>query len=103
MTGRYDDAILMSEGRYDEAIEFLKLELEQVKGKAIFMSRWLFDVDASLVEAYLYSGRYEDLAIYIDALSWRWSLPSLPGCCLTNPPWPEVAYTFALFRTGRTE
>ena len=103
MTGRYDDAILMSEARYDEAIEFLKLEAEQVQGKALFMSRWLFDIDASLVEAYLYSGRYEDLAIYIDELSWQWWLPSLPGCCLTNPPWPEVAYTFALFQTGRTE
>jgi len=103
MMGRYDDAILMSEGRYDEAIEFLKLELEQVEGKAIFMSRWPPDIDASLVEAYLYAGRYEELATFLDALSWQWWLPGLPYCCLTNPPWPEVAYTFALFRTGRTE
>ena len=103
MVGRYDDAIFLSEGRYGEAIEYLKLEREQAQGKTIYMSRWQPDIDASLVEAYLYAGRYEDLAVFLDALSWRWWLPWLPGCCLTNPPWPEVAYTFALFQTGRTK
>jgi tetratricopeptide (TPR) repeat protein len=93
----------MSEGRYDEAIAFLRVEYEKEKDKPIFWSRWHQDIEASLVEAYLYAGQYEDLAIFIDELSWQWWLPSLPGCCLTNPPWPEVAYTFALFKTGRTE
>ena len=55
-----------------------------------------------VVIAYLYAGRYEELAAFIDELSWRWWRPGLPSCCLTNPPWPEMAYTFALFNTGRT-
>jgi tetratricopeptide (TPR) repeat protein len=103
MVGRYDDAIFLSEGRYDEAIEFLKTEFETGKDKPIFWYRWHPDIIASLVEAYLYAGRYDELTAFLDALSWQWGLFPLPGCCLTNPPWPEVAYTFALFETGRTE
>ena len=103
MVGRYDDAILMSEDRYDEAIAFLRLEYEREKDKPIFVSRWHQDIEASLVEAYLYAGRYDELAAFLDALSWQWWLPWLPYGDVTNPPWPEVAYTFALFQTGRTE
>ncbi len=103
MKGRYDDAIFLSEGRYDEAIEFLKVEFEAGKDKPIFFYRWHIDIIASLVEAYLYAGRYDELTAFLDGMSWQWELFPLPTCCLTNPPWPEVAYTFALFRTGRTE
>ena len=104
MMGRYDDAILMSEGRHGEAIEFLKAEFETGKDKLIFSYRWQGDIVASLAEAHLYAGRYEELTAYFDALSsWTWSLFPLPRAPLTNPPWPEVAYVFALFRTGRVE
>jgi len=103
MVGRYDDAIFLSEARYDEAIEFLKAEFETGKDKPIFSYRWHSDIIASLVEAYLYAGRYDELTAFLDALSWQWGLFPLPDCCLTNPPWPEVAYTFALFETGRAK
>ncbi len=101
MVGRYDDATFLSEGRYDEAIEFLEAEFEAGNDKPIYSYRWHLDIIASLVEAYLYAGRYDELTAFLDALSWQWGLFPLPGCCLTNPPWPEVAYTFALFQTGR--
>lgn len=101
MVGLYDDAIFLSEGRYGEAIEFLKIEFETGKDRLIFTYRWHPDIVASLVESYLYAGRYEELTTFFDGLSWNWELPPLPGCCLTNPPWPEVAYIFALFQTGR--
>jgi tetratricopeptide (TPR) repeat protein len=101
MVGRYDDAIFLSDGRYDEAIEFLKTEFETGKDKPIYSYRWHPDIIASLVEAYLYAGRYDELTAFLDALSWQWGLFPLPDPSLTNPPWPEVAYTFALFQTGR--
>ena len=103
MVGRYNDAIFLSEGRYGEAIEFLKIEFETGKDKPIYFYRWHPDIIASLVEAYLYAGRYDELTAFLDALSWQWELPRLPNSDLTNPPWPEVAYTFALFQIGRTD
>ena len=103
MVGRYDDAIFLNERRYDAAIEFLKAEFETTKDKPTHYYRWHPDVISSLAEAYLYAGRYEELTSFFDSLSWEWGLPPLPGCCLTNPPWPEVAYAFALLQTGRTE
>jgi TolB-like protein len=103
MSGRYDDAILLSEGRFDEAIEFLKIEFERGKGKPIYTYRWHPDIIASLIEAYLYAGRYEELNDFFETLEWGPRLFPLPNCCVTNPPWPEVAYNFALFQTGRNE
>ena len=103
MSGRYDDAILVSEGRFDEAIAFLKIEYEKGKDKSIYTYRWSVDIIASLIEAYLYAGRYEELNDFFETLEWGPKLFPLPQCCLSNPPWPEVAYTFSLFRTGRTE
>ena len=58
---------------------------------------------ASLVETYLYARRYDDLVAFFAELDWGPGLPPLPNCCLTNPPWPEVAYAQALFETGRGE
>ena len=103
LMGRYDDAIFISEGRYGEAIEFLKVEFETGKNKVIFFYRLQADITASLVEAYLYAGRYEELTAFLDATSWQPGLSPLPLYNVTNPPWPEAAYTFALFRTGRTD
>lgn len=113
LMGRYDDAIFISEGRYGEAIEFLKTEFETGKGKPLFMYRWQPDILASLAEAYLYAGRYEEMTTYFDAAYYEicgddwasrcWELPRLPKAPTANPPWSEVAYTFALFRTGRME
>lgn len=103
MSGRYDDAVLLSEGRFDEAIELLKIEYEEGKDKPLYAYRWDVDIIASLVEAYLYAGRYEELNVFFETLSWGPKLFPLPDCCLTNPPWPEVAYNFALFQTGREE
>lgn len=104
LMGRYDDAILISKGRHGEAVEFLRAEFESGKDKPFGFYRWQWDIIASLAEVYLYAGRYAELTAFFDALpSWTWGLPSLPGCCATNPPWSEVAYTFALLRTGRAE
>ena len=103
MAGLYDDAILMSEGRYGEAVEFLKEEFETGKDKELYAYRWQADIASSLVEAYLYSDQYTELTAFFDGLSWSWEIPGLPRLDVTNPPWPEVAYTFALFRTGRTD
>lgn len=103
MVGRYDDAIFLHEGRYSEVIEFLKVEFEIAKEKRAPWYRWQVDIVASLVEAYLYAGQYDELTTFFDDLSWNWELPSLPRDHVTNPPWPEVAYAFALFNTGRAE
>lgn len=105
MADLYGDTILLSEGRYGEAIEFLKDELETVNNmrKGIYMYRWRGDIVASLAEVYLYSGQYAELAVFFDGLSWTWEIPSLPRVDVTNPPWPEVAYTFALFQAGRDD
>ena len=105
MAGRYNDAILMYERRYDEALDFLLDVLAEAKEKASnpFSFRWDEDVVASIVEAYLYDEDYDQLAAYLSGHDPGTSLFPLPRPAWTNPPWPEIAYTFAMFQTGQTE
>lgn len=103
MVARYDDVILMSEGKYEEAMDFLRSQIDTSRDRAPYAYRWYPDIVASLVEIYLYQGRNDELVAFFDGLGWSPGLFPLPNCCLTNPQWPEVAYAFALFETDRDE
>ena len=102
MAGRYDDVLDLYAGRHGKAIAHLEAEMENGKNQATFYYRWFPDIVASLAEAYLYAGRYDELADMKRWLpDWTPELWPLPRPEFVNPPWPKVAYTYALFQTDR--
>lgn len=103
MVASYDDVLLLHASDFDGAAAFLIEQLETGRDRPPFAYRWYPDIVASLAETYLYARRYEELVMFLEGLGWGSGLPPLPNCCLTNPPWSEVAYAHALAETGRGE
>jgi len=103
MKARYDDVIDLYNGDFDAAIAFLSPEIVKSRDRPRYAYRWYPEVIASLVESYLYARRYEELASLLTELDWKPGLYPLPDGTVPAPPWPEVAYAYALFETGQTD
>lgn len=103
MVARYDDVMSLYFGDFDGSAEFLKQEIENSRNRPPFAYRWYPDIVASLVETYLYQDHYPELVNFFEGLGRSPGLFPLPSCCLTNPPWPEVAYAYSLFKIGRDD
>ncbi|MEM7280037.1 MAG: winged helix-turn-helix domain-containing protein, partial [Pseudomonadota bacterium] len=103
MVASYQDVMLLREGKYEDALVFLLSQMEQAQGRPPHAFRGFPDIAASIVEVFLYQGNYQGLTEFLDQRQWGMGLYPLPNCCATNPPWPEVAYAFALTKTGQQE